>query len=630
MVKFSLPALLPAFFRCAGEIRQGSPVGPPASSLQTGGQKRLLFYGDFAAVWFRPPHTRGYNNPGRREKPAAPGPCRDRETSENEERRTSMRTVTKRALALLGAAAMTAALAGCTAPTASENTQTTQTTPAAATPAPVATPESTGSTPKYIFLFIGDGMSYPQIQSTNYYLSALENGTSMGGDGAILAHEDALSFVDFPVAGSAQTYDSTSFCPDSASTATSLSTGHKTYSGTINMDETGTVAYETISEKLKDQLGYKIGVISSVNLNHATPAAFYCHQVSRSNYYDIGLEMIDSGFDYFAGGALLQPTGKEEDQADLYTLAADAGYTVAKTQAEAEAVTPDTGKVILVDEHLADGDSMPYELDRTDDMWSLADYVGKGIEMLDNDTGFFMMVEGGKIDWACHANDAGSTMRDTQALSDAVDKAVEFYNQHPDETLILVTGDHETGGMTIGFAGTNYDTFLQNLDNQKISYAKFDSDYVAAYKENGTSFEDVLADVQELFGLVTEEAAGQAGETGVTQDSADSHPTGVTSGSLVMTEYELQKLKDAYDLTMTKTEDTQLDQEQYVLYGTYEPLSVTITHILNNKSGISFTSYSHTGLPVAVFALGAGQELFEGYYDNTNVYFNLAELTGVA
>ena len=540
-----------------------------------------------------------------------------------------MQNLTKRAVALLGAAAMTASLAACGTP-ASTTEPTTADAASVATAAPTATPEAAAKTPKYIFLFIGDGMSYPQIQSTNYYLSALANGTSMGGDGAVLQHEDALTFLDFPVAGSAQTYDSTSFCPDSASTATSLSTGHKTYSGTINMDETGTVAYETISEKLKDQKDYKIGVVSSVNLNHATPAAFYCHQVSRSNYYDIGLEMIDSNFDYFAGGALLQPTGKDEDQTDLYTLAAEAGYTVAKTQAEAEAVTADTGKVILVDEHLADGDSMPYELDRTDDMWSLADYVEKGIEVLDNDNGFFMMVEGGKIDWACHANDAGSTMRDTQALSDAVDEAVEFYNEHPDETLILVTGDHETGGLTIGYAGTNYDTFLQNLANQKISYAKFDSDYVAAYKENNTSFEDVLVDVQNLFGLTTEAAAGQEGEDGVTTDSADSHPTGVTSGSLVMTDYELQKLRDAYDLTMTKTEDTELSQEEYVLYGSYEPLSVTINHILNNKSGISFTSYSHTGLPVAVFAMGAGQELFEGYYDNTQVYFNLAELTGVA
>ena len=538
-----------------------------------------------------------------------------------------MKDLTKRAAALLGAASLTFSLAACSTPASEAPASNSTSTVAPA--APTAETASTG-TPKYIFLFIGDGMSYPQIQSTNYYLSALENGTSMGGDGAVLQHEDALSFLDFPVVGSAQTYDSTSFCPDSASTATSISTGHKTYSGTINMDETGTVAYETISEKLKDQLGYKIGVISSVNLNHATPAAFYCHQVSRNNYYDIGLEMIDSGFDYFAGGALLQPTGKEEDQTDLYTLAQQAGYTVVKTQAEAEAVTADTGKAILVDEHLADGDAMAYEVDRTDDMWSLADYVEKGIECLDNDTGFFMMVEGGKIDWACHANDAGSTLHDTQALSDAVQKAIDFYNEHPDETLILVTGDHETGGMTIGYAGTNYDTFLQNLANQKISYAKFDSDYVASYKENNTSFDEVLDDVADLFGLVTEEASGQQGESGVTVDNADSHPTGVTSGSLVMTDYELGLLKDAYDMTMTKTDDTELTQAEYVLYGSYEPLSVTITHILNNKSGIDFTSYSHTGLPVAVFAMGEGQDLFAGYYDNTNIYNNLAQLTGVA
>ena len=89
-------------------------------------------------------------------------------------------------------------------------------------------------------------------------------------------------------------------------------------------------------------------------------------------------------------------------------------------------------------------------------------------------------------------------------------------------------------------------------------------------------------------------------------------------------------LQDAYNMTMTKTDDTELTQEEYILYGSYEPLSVTITHILNNKSGIDFSSYSHTGLPVAVFAMGAGQELFEGYYDNTDIYFNLAELTGVA
>ena len=476
--------------------------------------------------------------------------------------------------------------------------------------------------PKYIFLFIGDGMSYPQVQTTNYYLNAIAD----DGDD-VLTSESKLNMMKFPVAGSAQTYDSTSFCPDSASTATSIATGHKTYSGTINMDEKMETPYETIAEKLKKQLGYKVGILSSVNLNHATPAAFYAHQASRNSYYEIGEELIASDFDYFAGGGLKQLTGAEGDQTDLYELAQEAGYTVVMTKADAEAVTPETGKTIIIDETLADSDSMSYAMDLEEGEWGLADYVEKGIEVLDNDTGFFMMVEGGKIDWACHANDAAATITDTLALDDAVGKAVEFYNEHPDDTLILVTGDHETGGLTIGFAGTDYDTFLANLNNQKISYAKFDSDYVTGYKENKTDFDTVMADVTELFGL---QAPNGEAETTEQKDNADSHPESEDTGSLVMTQYEYDNLKAAYEVTMSRTgEEEEFGQEEYLLYGSYEPLTVTITHILNNKSGIDFSSYAHTGLPVEVLAMGAGQEQFEGYYDNTDIYNKMAALTGV-
>lgn len=460
--------------------------------------------------------------------------------------------------------------------------------------------------PKYIFLFIGDGMSYPQVQSAAYYLG------TMGNNGGV--ETEKLSFMNFPVNGSAQTFDSTSFCPDSASTATSISTGNKTYSGVINMDTSKTVAYETITEKLKEQLGYKIGVLTSVNLNHATPAAFYAHQASRSNYYEIGQELIASGFDYFAGGGLLTPTGKNEDLPDLYEVAETAGYTVTTTQSEIEAVSKETGKVIAVDENLADSDSMAYAMDLQEGQWELADYVEKGIEVLDNDNGFFMMVEGGKIDWACHANDAAASINDTLALDEAVQVAYKFYQENPADTLILVTGDHETGGLTIGFAGTNYDTYLKNLDNQKISFAKFDSDYVEGYKENKTPFSQVLVDIKNNFGLLTPDDA-----------EAEANPT------LVLTEYEIEKLKSAYERTLEVGASSQkkMSQEEYVLYGTYEPLSVTITHILNNKSGIAFTSYSHTGLPVPVFAIGNGSSLFEGYYDNTDIFKKLSTLTGV-
>lgn len=486
--------------------------------------------------------------------------------------------------------------------------------------------------PKYVFMFIGDGMSYPQVQLTNYFVSANSQDnarkvTVKDKEKTILESESNLNMMSFPVMGSAQTYDSTSFAPDSASTATSIATGKKTWSGSINVSEDFSQTYETIAEKLKKQKDYKIGILSSVNLNHATPAAFYAHQESRNNYYDIGLELIDSNFDYFAGGALKQTTGKDKDKEDLYALAEKAGYKVVKTQAEAEALKASDGKAIVIDEHLADGDAMSYEVDRQDNEWALADYVEKGIEVLDNDNGFFMMVEGGKIDWACHANDATSTIADTIALDNAVGKAVEFYNEHPDETLIIVTGDHETGGLTIGFAGTDYDTFLKNFNNQKISYAKFDSDYVSKYKENKTDFDTVMNDVTELFGLAAPDGSSDGTSA---KDSADLHPESNDTGALSMTDYEYSLLKTAYDTTMSRTgEEKEYGQEEYIKYGSYEPLTVTITHILNNKSGVNFGSYAHTGLPVEVLVKGVGAEDFSGYYDNTDIYNRLASLLDV-
>ena len=486
--------------------------------------------------------------------------------------------------------------------------------------------------PKYVFMFIGDGMSYPQVQLTNYFVSAnsqdnAKKVTVKDKEKTILESESNLNMMSFPVMGSAQTYDSTSFAPDSASTATSIATGNKTWSGSINVSEDFSQTYETIAEKLKKQKDYKIGILSSVNLNHATPAAFYAHQESRNNYYDIGLELIDSNFDYFAGGALKQTTGKDKDKEDLYALVEKAGYKVVKTQAEAEALKASDGKAIVIDEHLADGDAMSYEVDRQDNEWALADYVEKGIEVLDNDNGFFMMVEGGKIDWACHANDATSTIADTIALDNAVGKAVEFYNEHPDETLIIVTGDHETGGLTIGFAGTDYDTFLKNFNNQKISYAKFDSDYVSKYKENKTDFDTVMNDVTELFGLAAPDGSSDGTSA---KDSADLHPESNDTGVLSMTDYEYSLLKTAYDTTMSRTgEEKEYGQEEYIKYGSYEPLTVTITHILNNKSGVNFGSYAHTGLPVEVLVKGVGAEDFSGYYDNTDIYNRLASLLDV-
>ena len=473
-----------------------------------------------------------------------------------------------------------------------------------------ASATTNGKKPKYVFLFIGDGMSYPQFQAASDYLGAVAD----TDNDDILDGNVPLSFMNFPVAGSAVTYDSTSFCPDSASTATSISTGHKTYSGTINMDETMTVKYETIAEQLRDE-GYDIGVITSVNLNHATPAAFYCHQASRNNYYEIGQEMVASDFDYFAGGALLDPEGENGDQASVYDLAEDAGYKVVTTQAEAEKVSAEDEKVVIVGETLADSDSLSYENDRANGEWALSDYVSKGIEVLeDNDKGFFMMVEGGKIDWACHANDAAASIHDVLEMSNAVQAAVEFQNKHPNDTLILVTADHETGGMAIGYKTTNYDTFLTNLTHQKMSYAKFDSTYVQNYIANKTPFEAAMQDVKANFGL-----------------TLPSDPDAASAGKLLLTDYEVQNLRTAYERTLKVGSASQKDmsQQDYELYGTYIPFSMAICHTINHKSGMDHTTYAHTGAMVNVYANGVGAEKFGGVFDNTEIFHKLADLTKV-
>ncbi|MCR4735317.1 MAG: alkaline phosphatase [Treponema sp.] len=466
---------------------------------------------------------------------------------------------------------------------------------------------------KYVFVFIGDGMSYPQIQSAAYYAGKDAAGivadvkkSENPKDSPVM---QALSFYHFPVAGSASTYDATSFAPDSASTATSIFTGYKTHSSSINVDITKKIKYRTIAEQLRDQKKWKIGVISSVNINHATPAATYAHQASRKSNYAIGQELVASNFDYFAGGALMDPEDKKKDKTSIYELAKEAGYTVCFDQKSAGALK-NGDKALVIAENLADSNAFNYDNDRKDGEWALRDYVRKGIEVLDNKKGFFMMVEGGKIDWACHANDARSSIADTLALSEAVEEAIDFYNKHPKETLILVTADHETGGLTIGYAGTDYNLFFRTLDGQKISYAKFDSDYVSGYKTNNTSFEAVMKDVEKLFGLK------MPGSTGSDKN-----------GGLVLTDYELGRIESAYEKTIKN--DKSRNQMEYDIYGSYEPLTITITHILNAKCGLGWTSNSHTGLPVPVFALGVGQDDFAGYYDNTDIYKKLANITKV-
>ncbi|MGL4336402.1 MAG: alkaline phosphatase [Turicibacter sp.] len=459
-------------------------------------------------------------------------------------------------------------------------------------------------TPKYVFMFIGDGMSQVQVNAAQVYL-----GNNTYGEVEL----EKLNFTQFPIAGIVTTQDSTSFAPDSASTATSLSSGAKTHSGVIGLGVDKEQKLTSISEMAKQQ-GMKVGVVSTVTINHATPAAYYAHVPSRSNYYDIGLQMAASNFDYFAGGAVSQATGKEGDQQDIVEILKENGYTIPTTKEEILALDSNSGKVYAQNPDTIEG-AMLYSIDQKEGDLSLANFVEKGIDVLKNDNGFFMMVESGKVDWACHANDAMSAIQDVVGFADSIQVAMDFATKYPDETLIVVTGDHETGGMSIGYSTTGYDTAFDILSKQKMSYEMFDL-LVADMKEENKvlTLDDMMPVIKENFGLMA---------------PTDKDAQKEENSLLVLTDYEYSKLEAAFEESMKQVEERTQNQEMGVLYGGYDPLSVTLTHLINNKAGVGWTTYSHTGTPVALHAMGAGSELFAGSYDNTDVFHKLTKVMGL-
>jgi alkaline phosphatase len=455
---------------------------------------------------------------------------------------------------------------------------------------------------KYVFLFIGDGMGFAQVHSAEAYLNTLENGKT---DAARDVRANLLPMMtELPFSGAITTYDYGVLCTDSASAGTALACGHKTYSGVVSVDPvTKTIPYPTIAERAK-QKGMKVGIISSVSIDHATPAVFYAHNASRNNYHDISMQLSASGFDFFGGGGFLQQTVSGED---AVAVAQTRGYQVVGTREALAAVQPGQ-KVLAINQTLADSMSLAYEVDRKTTDMSLADFTAAGIRLLTNADGFFMMVEGGKIDWTCHANDARTSIDDVRAFDAAVQQAIAFARLHPAETLIVVTADHETGGMTMGWAGTKYASAYEKLVPQTMSFQVFSDWLTKTYRvdpakawvnESSQLANDavVLAKIQSAFGL----------------DYA------------TLSAFQKSQLEAAYDRSM-KGAAIVSSEEDYLLYGGYDALTMACTHVLNANAGIGWTSYSHTATPVPVMSNGA---TFNGYYDNTDIAKKIAASMGV-
>lgn len=314
---------------------------------------------------------------------------------------------------------------------------------------------------KYVFYFIGDGMGFSHIALAEAYNAAK--------DGKI--GSEPLCFTQFPVMGMATSYSASNMITCSSAAGTALSTGFKTNNGMLGVAP-DTTELESIAYKIHDA-GYKVGIMTSVTIDHATPGAFYANSAARSDYYAIAAQLPESGFDFFGGGGF-QGLKKEDGRKPIYEIVAENGYEVAFGKEEYEAKKDSAEKIIYFQNKERAAEVLPYAFLRGEGDISLADVVTEAIEFLDNDKGFFIMAEGGQIDWAAHANDITNTIHETIDFDEAIQVAYEFYLKHPDETLIVVTADHETGGVTLG--RTKGYTFDLSLVPEKALSAKTDSE----------------------------------------------------------------------------------------------------------------------------------------------------------
>ena len=477
--------------------------------------------------------------------------------------------------------------------------------------------------PKYVFFFLGDGMANSQIQATEAFLTQRNGGQAWVAED-LLRPENRLKLTQMPVQGMQTTYDAYALMTDSASSATAFASGIKTRSAVINMDSAmaPSTSYKSIAQ-LAHERGRKVGVVTSVSLNHATPAAYYASVPHRGQTNSIATQLAESGFEFFGGGGIVRPTsaGRSGDtENDVWALLAANGYTVLNDRESILALrspsmkqkpgrpTP-MSKVVAINPVLDGSQAMPYAIDKPAENLSLAEMTEVAIAHLYDrrgGKGFFLMVEGGKIDWACHANDAMATIGDMLDFDDAVGVALEFYKRHPNDTLIVVTGDHETGGMTVGHALTAYTAHYDKLLGQQNSHQHFAANGWRTHRETYGCGETLPENVA-MLDLIYE-------AFGLNWDD--------------LNDYQKERLQDAYEMSLCGSNSNSAAKNRY-LYGGYEPIIVTLTHILNESASIGWTSYAHTGVPVPVYAQGRQASLFSGFYDNTDIAKKLAQAMNI-
>ena len=429
---------------------------------------------------------------------------------------------------------------------------------------------------KYVFLFIGDGMGQSDVDLYEAYLAEKD-----GKEGFVQSNISKI-----PLLSMCTTHCKNRRITDSGAAGSAIACGQKFNVGEIAYSETGNQP-KSIAKVAKEK-GMKVGIISTAPMNHATPASFYANQPTRKNYYQIGLQLAESNFDFFGGGGLLKQTGNKKDEKDLMTIYQESGYLTFTSLKAIASMKSHNNKVIFTNETLDRDASIPYKIDREDaPNNSLAEIVETAIIHLDNPKGFFMMVEGGKIDYAAHDNDAGSIIGEREDFDNAIAEAYKFDLQHKNETMIIITADHETGGVSLGIADNGYESDFGILSKQKMSMSKFGTIIKKQTKnEDNVSLKEYTDLASKYF-------------MGIEMDfSAD----------------EQAILNEAYAAINAKS--NRAKDEAKSKYNGNNPMAYAFCQIMNRRASVGFTTNAHTCAKVPVYAVGTTTPIL----DNTEIF----------
>ena len=440
---------------------------------------------------------------------------------------------------------------------------------------------------KYVFYFIGDGMGVNEVAGTNVYNGA--NGV------------ETVNFSQFPVVNFITTVSANSLVTDSSAAGTALATGTKINNSALGQEPDGTPT-PNLTE-WAHAAGFGTGVATSVGVNHATPASFVAHSEKRGNYEEIALQMIDSPVDFMAGATFLTQSSTGHDAAYFEHKADSAGIAVYKGSGAIADIDLNAPRIVCLS--AKEEDSLPYAIDRKGDDTQLADFTDAGIRYLEaryGKKGFFLMIEGGKVDYAGHANDAATCFQEVNDMAKSVDLALAFLARHPKETLILITADHETGGLMLGSG--RYEMHPERLAGQHASVDALTDLFRDAFFPEDKPFKTPSWDA--VKGFFTEQL-GLWGEVEVNERTE-------------------QELKDVYDRTFSKGGDRNLSEEN--LYSVNYRLVADVIRALDRAAGYQWSFGSHSGSPVGLYVTGACAEEFNTVKDNAEIAPLIAKLAG--